>query len=288
MYCLRQRICVILDGEMRQNIITPPARMGGRLKTPTITIYIQTVHGNVYRSIRRSNMSDAKLSDFKRKFVYVNTSPEKIVSAKKGALFFRKGTAFYFNASGAIDGKWEPLKYRTVVLPAPSEDALITYENQSELWLKNSDGFLDEYRRLLPKTDWKFLVYNTDVFSQIASFQLHWTFPPPTGSSDAIGMDGDRSYDENYFYAKYSGSWYRTPIAIFDADAGSLGDSWWESHLPFVDFPPINPPPSTSSATSGFVGQQSYDDSWFYIKPKSKKWKRCSLKIFDPSKMTTF
>ena len=100
-----------------------------------------------------------RVADFNAKFFYVETNPENIISAPKNAFFFRNGTDFFLNTSGDINGYWERLQYRTVILPAIDEDTLLNYEHPCELWIKTTDGFYDEFKVLMPKTGWQFFTY---------------------------------------------------------------------------------------------------------------------------------
>ena len=222
-----------------------------------------------------------KLDD---KFLYTKTDPTNIIAAKKGALFFRRGNKFFLNPDGNIDSEWIPLPYRTVVYPVPSANKPLFFENQNEIWEKNSDGHRGEQNELLPKSDWKFLSHE-DAFLSSKSRTLNWIFPPPTNSVDPRGINNNRSYDENFFYVKISGAWVRTPIhtyTISSVDSGEVNQ--WYDTLPFVDYPRRTPPPNNMD--SGLPGDQSYDRDFFYVKPS--QWKRTPLNYFDPSKMTTF
>ena len=227
-----------------------------------------------------------RIPDFNDKFLYTKTNPNNIIAAKKGALFFRRHHRFYLNLSGNLDSDWILLPYKTVVLPVPDADKPIYFEQQFEVWEKNSDGLNDELGYTLPKTDWTFFS-NDDIFISSATKGLHWIFPVPTSSSDPIGGNNDRSYDENFFYAKLSGSWVRTPITTFidptPTDSGEI--DYWYNNLPFVDYPRRSPRP-TSINDSGLAGDQSYDYDYFYVNPS--KWKRTLLTNFSGSKMTTF
>ena len=234
-------------------------------------------------------MSNKRLDDFNEKFVYVDTNPENIVAAKKNALFIRKHDKFYVNHSGVVDGKWEKLNYRTVIIPRPPANKLIKYRKEFEIWIKTTDGFYDEFKKLMPKTGWKFL-NNKDIFLGASIKKLNWLFPPPVNSDDPMGNNNSRSYDENYFYAKISGKWYRTPITVYDyLPAEGPDDSNLSTSLPFVDPPRFKPLPSSSYVIpqQGTTGDQSYDTEFFYIKPSI--WKRSSLNIYyNTNKMTRF
>lgn len=228
-----------------------------------------------------------RLDEFNKKFIYTDTNPENIIAGRKNALFFRKNEFFYFNADGNLDGHWQKLPYRTVIIPPPVLTKLIKFRTPTELWIKTTDGYLDEFNEVLPKTGWKFMSYK-DVFSTYASSKaFHWLFPAPTSTNDPVGIDGQRSYDENYFYAKISGKWYRTPIVRFSEPGTSSPDnSYWETNLPFVDTPRYIPVPPNSSYP-GIEGDQSYDLDFFYIRVGA--WKRSHLLVFyNGDKMAVF
>ena len=88
-------------------------------------------------------MVNERLKEFNKKFVYIGTNPENIISANKGALFFRDNTTFFLNSSGNAKGQWVKLPYRTVVSPPPPKNVPIKYKNPTELWIKTTDGYLD-------------------------------------------------------------------------------------------------------------------------------------------------
>ena len=229
-----------------------------------------------------------RLDEFNRKFVYTNTNPENIIVAKKNALFYRKNNEFYVNHDGVINGKWQKLPYKTVIIPPPPLTKLIKYKQPQELWIKTTDGFYNEYKELLPKTGWKFL-NNQNVFVSANIKNLNWIFPVPTSSNDPIGNNNSRSYDENYFYAKISGIWVRTPITIFNYAGNSSPDNPNLSNfLPFVAVPRFLPvPPTSATIDSAITGEQTYDADFFYIKPSV--WKRSVLNIYyNTNKMTRF
>lgn len=228
-----------------------------------------------------------RVIDFNKKFLYTGTNPENIISAKKGSWFFRYNKDFYLNSTGDWNDSWEKLPYRTVILPAVDEDWIVQYEQPYELWFKEIDGFKDEHRELLPKTGWKLFGY-INVFVEAARKGFNWITPPPSSSYDSIGKNGNRSYDENFYYFKDQTTWYRTPITIFDytaTDSGEHTGSYY--NLPYVVPPRFLPVPHNSNdQLQAQNGNESYDDEFYYIKPS--KWKRSTMIIFTPSKMTLF
>ena len=235
-------------------------------------------------------MANKRIDDFNNKFVYIDTNPENIINAKKGAYFFRDGNAFYVNHTGHLDGPWEKLPYKTVIIPYPPRNKLYKYKQPYELWVKTTNGFIDQYNDLLPKTGWKLVGYK-DVFSRGNPRRLNWVFPPPTSSYDPIGNNRSRSYDENYFYAKLDGKWYRTPITIWDGlSPQGLGPDRDDisNNLPFVDAPRRKPLPNNPNDTTNVSpGDQTYDVDYFYI--RVSKWKRSRLNIYyDTNKMARF
>jgi len=238
-------------------------------------------------------VTNKRLDDFNKKFIYTDTNPENIIVAKKNAMFFRSGHEFYVNYSGVVNGKWEKLLYKTVIIPHPPKSKLIKYKKEQELWIKTTDGFFDEFEDLLPKTGWKFLS-NQNIFAVVPTVavsikDLNWIFPVPVSSNDTIGNNNSRSYDENYFYAKISGEWVRTPITIFEYSGNSSSDDLNLSNfLPFVAPPRFQPVPAISATTDDAVtGDQTYDSDFFYIKPSV--WKRSVLNIYyNTNKMTRF
>lgn len=226
-----------------------------------------------------------------KKFIYTDTNPENIVVAKKNALFYRKGNEFYVNHSGVVNGKWEKLPYKTVIIPYPPKSKIIKYKTAQELWVKTTDGFFDEFEDLLPDTGWKFLS-NQNIFAAAPATNiknLNWIFPVPTSSNDTIGNNNSRSYDENYFYAKISNKWVRTPITIFDYAGNSSPDNPdLNNFLPFVAPPRFQPVPTISETTdAALTGDQTYDADFFYIKPSV--WKRSILNVYyNINKLTRF
>jgi hypothetical protein len=234
----------------------------------------------------------ARNAAFSRQDIYTPTDPENIIAGKKNAIFFRRGEEFYFNATGNLNDWWQKLPYRTVCIPPWPMDKLILYKRPYESWIKNSDGLIDytpgvNYNKVMPKTDWTF--YSAKDLFVGGAKRFNWVFPVPTSTNDPIGNNNSRSYDENFFYAKISGKWYRTPIAIYTFPGPPTADNPGRStSLPFVDPPRVMPVPSNSNASpSSPVGDQSYDAEFFYI--KISKWKRSRLGIYDVSnKMTVF
>jgi hypothetical protein len=111
--------------------------------------------------------------------------------------------------------------------------------------------------------------------------------PPPIATDDPRGSNGSKSYDNNYFYANVSGSWYRTPIAIYPAaEAPGPDNPSLSTNLPFIDLPRLLPVPQYTGYP-GILGDQSYDIDFFYVDPS--QWRRCMLLMFyNPSKMAVF
>lgn len=219
--------------------------------------------------------------------IYTDTNPENIIPARKGAWFFRKAKNFYINYSGDIQGEWIQLPYTTVIIPRPNPNKVIIYEHNTMLWEKTTDGFLDEFKELLPKTGWKFYSYQ-DVFLPAFQRNLNWCFPPPSSSYDSVGQHGCRSYDENFFYYRSGSLWTRTPISLFSSAGTDSGEHpGLYNNLPFVVAPRSLPVPTGSNRHDHVqLGDQTYDDDYFYIKPS--KWKRSSLNVYEESKMTMF
>lgn len=226
-------------------------------------------------------------SDFDEKFLYTETNPENIIAGKKGSYFFRGGLNFYVNLTGDIEDRWEQLQYRTVILPAPDSDRAIQYEHPNELWIKTTDGFLDDERQVKPKTGWKFYSYR-DVFLGAQPRDLNWCFPVPSSSYDPTGNANCRSYDENFFYAKTGSLWFRTPIAIFTLSGPDIGEQpSLYNNLPFVVAPRKLPVPANSNNPNSVqVGDQTYDRDFFYI--RVSKWKRSPLIVYNPFALTLF
>lgn len=231
-----------------------------------------------------------RLDEFNKKFIYTNTNPENIVAAKKNAYFFRRGKDFYVNHEGNLDAAWEKLPYRTVIIPPPPLTKLIQYKTPTELWIKKTDGYYNEYEQLLPKTGWKLVSTSVDVFARTSpKRKYNWIFPPPSSSDDPMGSNGNRSYDKNYFYAKIDGRWYRTPITVYTyVDEAGPDVPSYSTSLPFVDAPRYLPvPPTPDYYPQGDEGLQSYDKSFFYI--HTDLWKRANLLfVSGVHKMTEF
>jgi hypothetical protein len=227
----------------------------------------------------------ARVDDFNKKFVYTETNPEGIIAAKKDALFYRRNKEFFVNLDGNLEvGPWQKLPYRTVIIPPPPLTKLINYKQPHEIWIKTTDGFIDEEGKIMPKTGWKLYAYK-DAFSMLVYRKLKWIFPPPISSYDPIGVNGNRSYDENYYYVKTAGIWYRTPITTWTTDDNFLtpDDPNLTNNLPFVDLPRA---PVVAGAE---LGEQNYDKSFFYIKVNASTWKRSRLSIYTtPDKMAVF
>ena len=226
--------------------------------------------------------------------IYTDCNPENIVPAKKGAWFFRRDSNFYVNDSGDVNGTWVQLPYKTVILPRPNPNKLILYSQRFQLWQKSTDGFKapwtlgDRTVSILPKTGWK-LISNEDAFLPVIDPRaFNWIFPAPLSSDDPVGNDGSKSYDNDYFYHKTGGKWYRNPLVLFTYQGTAVGDtSTWYNNLPFVVAPRALPVPSSSYAVDTIKsGDQTYDGDFFYI--KANLWKRAPLITYTPSKMTLF
>jgi hypothetical protein len=232
----------------------------------------------------------ARLDDFNKKFVYTKTNPEGIIAAKKNALFYRIGNDFYLNPDGFLEKPWQKLPYKTVIIPPPPSSKRIEYEKPNELWIKTTDGFFDEFNNLMPKSGWKFYSYkkvNLDLIPK----KLNWLFPPPKSTNDPVGVNGNRSYDNFFFYAKILGKWYRTPLANFTFPSVASGDRpELTANLPFVDLPRAALTIYNSSIRGcSNEGDQTYDRDFFYIRVNSNTWKRARLSIFNsPHKMSRF
>jgi len=231
----------------------------------------------------------SRLNDYNDKFVYTSTNPENIVDGKKNALFFRKDYDFFINHKGIINGYWEKLPYRTVIIPHPPLNKIIKYKKRYEVWLKTTNGYFDQYGNILTKTGWKFL-YNYNIFLEKNQRILRWIFPPPASSYDTTGVEYNRSYDENYFYVKIEELWYRTPLTLF-SESYDKGAERLEltTNLPFVDTPRYLPVPlnSNSELNTSDVGVQTYDINYFYIRLLT--WRRTTLNVYNnTSKMTMF
>lgn len=232
----------------------------------------------------------ARLDDFNKKFVYTETNPEGIIAAKKGAFFYRRETDFYINREGNIqNGEWEKLNYKTVIIPPPPASKTIKYKKPHEIWLKTTDGFLNEFEQLMPKTGWQIFAYK-DAFAMQLRISLNWIFPPPKSSNDPVGVNGNRSYDNNYFYAKYNNKWYRTPLTTYTFTSEFVADiPALTTNLPFVDLPRAGLSYVSYDPNCSREGDQTYDKDFFYVKVNRVTWKRARLNIFKiPYKMAVF
>jgi len=123
-------------------------------------------------------------------------------------------------------------------------------------------------------------------FRDLKTFQ--WIFPAPTSSSDASGADGDRSYDNKFFYYKSDGVWRRSPLSLFKSTRlrNSPETNFWYTNLPFVTRPRAALVPRRVD-DFGKPGEETFDTYFFYVKT-DKGWRRYSLSTFNPSKMTIF
>ena len=233
----------------------------------------------------------SRVDDFNKKFVYTDTNPEGIIAAKKGSFFFRNNTDFFVNHEGNLQvGPWIKLPYRTVIIPPPPASKQIKYKRPYEIWFKTTDGFYDDQNRLMPKTGWEIYSYE-DAFALLVFRKITWHFPPPKSTLDPVGVDGNRSYDNDFFYAKVYGKWYRTPMALWTFVDGPLPeeDPDLTTYLPFVDLPRAGLGVSPDDTGCSQVGDQTYDKSFFYIKVNQRYWKRSRLNIYDTIyKMATF
>lgn len=224
----------------------------------------------------------ARVDDFNKKFIYTDTNPEGIIAAKKGALFFRREKEFFVNYDGNLEvGPWEKLHYRTVIIPPPPASKLIQYKRPYEIWTKTTDGFFDDTGRLMPKTGWKIYAYK-DAFSMLVFRKITWHFPPPTSSYDPAGVDGNRSYDNDFFYAKISGVWYRTAITLWNFVDTPIppDDPSLTTSLPFVDMPRAGLGTNPFETSCSQVGDQTYDNGFFYIKVNGTTWKRSRISLY--------
>lgn len=226
--------------------------------------------------------------------IYTECNPEGIISAKKGAWFFRRDKNFYINHQGDEYGEWVKLPYTTVTLSRPNPNKIIIYSHRFQLWEKMEDGIKipwimgDREVSYNPKMGWKSISYE-DAFMSIPDPRpFNWIFPPPASSYDPRGSDKNRSYDENFFYAKTASVWYRTPITLYTFAGNPSGENAnLQNNLPFVVVPRATPVPSSSyQSDSVKPGDQTYDADFFYIKPSV--WKRSALSVYSPSQMTIF
>ena len=133
----------------------------------------------------------------------------------------------------------------------------------------------------MPKTGWKIYSYE-DAFSLLVFRKITWHFPPPQSTYDPVGVDGNRSYDNNYFYAKVYGKWYRTPIALWSYVDGPPppDDPNLTTYLPYVDLPRAGLGVDPYDTSCSQIGDQTYDKTFFYIKTADNKWKRSLLNIY--------
>jgi hypothetical protein len=227
----------------------------------------------------------SRTDEFNKKFLYTETNPEGIIAGKKGIFFFRKGKEFFVNYSGNLEsGAWEKLSYRTVIIPVPPASKVIQYKKPHEIWLKTTDGFYsDETNKIMPKTGWKFFSYD-DAFAMLVFRKITWHFPVPTSSYYLGGVDGNRSYDDDFFYAKIGGIWYRTPVTLWNfLDTPAPGeDPSISTSLPFVDLPLAGIGLNSYDTDTGCsqVGDQTYDVGFFYIKVNNTTWKRSRLSLY--------
>ena len=224
----------------------------------------------------------ARVEDFNKKFIYTDTNPEGIIAAKKGAFFYRRELEFFVNLHGNLEeGPWEKLPYRTVIIPPPPASKIIRYKRPHELWIKTTDGFLDDTGRLMPKTGWKIYSYQ-DAFAMLVFRKITWHFPVPTSSYDTAGVDGNRSYDNDFFYAKISGVWYRTAISLWNFVDTPIppDDPTLTTSLPFVDMPRAGLGTDPFDTSCSQVGDQTYDNGFFYIKINGSTWKRSRLSLY--------
>lgn len=222
--------------------------------------------------------------------LYMDTNPEGVVSAKKGAFFYRRDTEFYLNVEGNLEtGNWEKLQYRTVIIPPPAASRPLVYKRPHEIWIKTTDGFYNDLNQLMPKTGWKIFSYK-DAFAIQIQHTLHWIFPRPGYSLDSMGVNGDKSYDNDFLYIKFSGKWYRTPLSVYTF----IGDKSPEnptlySNPPYSDQRAGFPGANSYILACSMVGDQSYDNDFFYVRVNVKVWKRTNLNIFEIGyKMTVF
>lgn len=231
----------------------------------------------------------ARVDQF-NKSLYVDTNPEGVISATKGALFYRRQKDFYINLDGNLEtGNWQKLNYRTVIIPPPAPTKPIIYKNEHEIWIKTTDGFYNDLEQLMPKTGWKFFSYK-DAFAVQIQNTLNWIFPPPVSSNDPVGSNGNKSYDNYFLYVKFSGKWYRTPLSTYTfVSPRSADDPSLSTNPPYADkragFPGVN----SYQLACSMVGDQTYDRDFFYVRVNPSTWKRSRLSIFKMGfKMAVF
>lgn len=222
----------------------------------------------------------ARTNDINRD-VYTDTNPEGIVSANKGAFFYRRNNEFYLNNEGNLEtGNWVKLNLRTVIIPPPPLTKLIKYRKPHEIWVKTTDGFYNDLGQLMPKTGWKIFAYK-DAFAVQIQNTVRWTLPPPVASNDPKGSNGEKSYDNDYLYIKFSGLWYRTPIAVYTFIGPRSPDNpTLSSNPPYADTRAGFPGITSYDLACSIVGDQTYDNDFFYIRV-NKVWKRTNLNIFE-------
>lgn len=201
-----------------------------------------------------------------------------------------------------IDDEWlrTPLVNFTVNVSSNSGEDLYWYNNlpfvdrprvglpkcPTDPGLVGAQTFDDDYFYI--KDDvWKRVLLINFLPSKMTTFNtFSWIFPAPNNSNDSFGNNNDRSYDENFFYAKVDNQWLRSPLINFTVNVSpnSGENEYWYDNLPFVDRPRASVP--TLPVDFGLIGAQTFDDDYFYI--KDNIWKRILLINFLPSKMTTF
>ena len=226
--------------------------------------------------------------------IFTDCNPENIIPAKKGAWFFRRDHNFYINNTGDVAGEWIQFPYKTVILPRPLPNKPIKYSQRFQLWEKTTDGFKapwlpgDRTKSILPKTGWKY-ISSEDAFIAVSDPRpFNWIFPVPINSYDPIGVSGNKSFDNDFYYYKTGSIWYRNPLAIFNYSGSYSGDNpVWYNNLPFVVVPRALPVPSSSYVCDSIKpGDQTYDGDFFYV--KGSLWKRAPLLTYTPSKLTLF
>lgn len=169
------------------------------------------------------------------------------------------------------------------------------YKISSKLNQKTIDGkFLEivkKYpydKRLNIKTLIEIIPYKRTEFSFRNFKVFNWIFPKPTNSNDSAGQDGDRSYDNKFFYYKDGSVWKRSPFAIFKPQRirNSIEINFHYENLPFVTNPRASLVPRRIT-DFGKLNEETYDTYYFYAKT-DVGWRRYPLNTFSPSKMTIF